>query len=200
MSSKPGAGINHKEYGVTSEGVVVFLEAALKARGIDPRTTPFTVKMTGGPDGDVAGNAIRIMVREFGSNPRIVAIADGTGAAEDLNGLNLDELLRLVEIGAGIAEFKASRLSENGRVLALDEPGGLEARNTLHNRVLSDAFIPCGGRPAAVNGDNWTHFLNSEGLASSSIVVEGANLFFTEDARDALSRNAHVLFVKSPYR
>ncbi|MEE2756526.1 MAG: hypothetical protein VYA30_07680 [Myxococcota bacterium] len=196
MSSKPGAGINHKEYGVTSEGVVVFLEAALKARGIDPRTTPFTVKMTGGPDGDVAGNAIRIMIREFGANPRIVAIADGTGSAEDPNGLDLQELLRLVDAGAGITEFEATRLSQHGRVLALDDPGGLEARNTLHNRVLSDAFIPCGGRPAAINGDNWTHFLNSEGQGSASIVVEGANLFFTEDARDALSRHAQVLFVK----
>ena len=36
MSSKPGAGINHKEYGVTSEGVTVFLEEALRYVGIDP--------------------------------------------------------------------------------------------------------------------------------------------------------------------
>ncbi|MEM7678964.1 MAG: NAD-glutamate dehydrogenase domain-containing protein, partial [Myxococcota bacterium] len=49
MSSKPGAGINHKAFGVTSEGVTVFLEEALKAAGIDPSRQPFTVKMTGGP-------------------------------------------------------------------------------------------------------------------------------------------------------
>ena len=61
MSSKPGAGINHKQYGVTSEGVTVFLEHALRAVGIDPRRQPFTVKMTGGPDGDVAGNEILIL-------------------------------------------------------------------------------------------------------------------------------------------
>ena len=61
MSSKPDAGINHKEFGVTSEGVVVFLEHALRSVGIDPRAQDFTVKMTGGPDGDVAGNAIRIL-------------------------------------------------------------------------------------------------------------------------------------------
>ncbi|MFZ9881717.1 MAG: NAD-glutamate dehydrogenase domain-containing protein, partial [Phycisphaerales bacterium] len=64
MSSKPGAGINHKVYGVTSEGVNVFLEVALRARGIDPRKRPFTVKITGGPDGDVAGNMIRILNRD----------------------------------------------------------------------------------------------------------------------------------------
>ena len=56
MSSKPDAGVNHKEFGVTSEGVHVFLEAALRdTLGVDPKVDPFTVKLTGGPDGDVAG-------------------------------------------------------------------------------------------------------------------------------------------------
>ena len=56
MSSKPDAGVNHKEFGVTSEGVHVFLEAALRdTLNIDPKVDPFTVKLTGGPDGDVAG-------------------------------------------------------------------------------------------------------------------------------------------------
>jgi glutamate dehydrogenase len=49
MSSKPRAGINHKEYGVTSEGVNVYLDIGLRrVLGIDPKTQPFTVKMTGG--------------------------------------------------------------------------------------------------------------------------------------------------------
>ena len=30
MSSKPGAGINHKEYGVTSRGVNIYMEEVLK--------------------------------------------------------------------------------------------------------------------------------------------------------------------------
>jgi glutamate dehydrogenase len=50
-------------YGVTSEGVTVFLETALnKALGIDPRKQPFSVKITGGTDGDVAGNEVAISV------------------------------------------------------------------------------------------------------------------------------------------
>ena len=65
MSSKPTAGINHKEFGVTSEGVLIFLRQALLEHGIDPSSQPFTVKLTGGPDGDVGGNAIRILVRDF---------------------------------------------------------------------------------------------------------------------------------------
>jgi glutamate dehydrogenase len=39
MSSKPDAGINHKVYGVTSEGVAVFLDTALKAQGKHPDDT-----------------------------------------------------------------------------------------------------------------------------------------------------------------
>ena len=49
MSSKPRAGINHKEYGVTSEGVNVYLDVALRhALGIDPKNESFTIKLTGG--------------------------------------------------------------------------------------------------------------------------------------------------------
>ena len=55
MSSKAGAGINHKTYGVTSEGVVVYLDAAMRnVLNIDPYKQPFTIKITGGPDGDVS--------------------------------------------------------------------------------------------------------------------------------------------------
>ena len=97
MSSKPGAGINHKEYGVTSEGVVVFLDTALRAVGINPETETFTIKMTGGPDGDVGGNCIRILHREYGENAKIVGIADGSGCCEDPQGLDHTELLRLFE-------------------------------------------------------------------------------------------------------
>ena len=51
-------------YGVTSEGVTVFLETALTtALGIDPRKQPFSVKITGGTDGDVAGNEVAISFR-----------------------------------------------------------------------------------------------------------------------------------------
>ncbi|HJN71040.1 MAG TPA: NAD-glutamate dehydrogenase, partial [Phycisphaerales bacterium] len=78
MSSKPGAGINHKEYGVTSEGVIVFLDSALRAVDIDPDTDTFTIKMTGGPDGDVGGNGIRILHREYGDRAKILGIADGS--------------------------------------------------------------------------------------------------------------------------
>lgn len=65
------------------------LDVALRETlNIDPRKQPFTIKITGGPDGDVAGNLIKILFREYGNNPKIVGISDGEGVAEDPNGLD----------------------------------------------------------------------------------------------------------------
>jgi glutamate dehydrogenase len=186
MSSKPGAGINHKVYGVTSEGVNVFLDVALQARGIDPRKRPFTVKITGGPDGDVAGNMIKILNRDYGANARIVGIADGSGVGEDPNGLDHAELLRLFKEGLPIGKFDRSKLSPKGRIVTVEEPDGARLRNTLHNRVVSDAFVPGGGRPATIHEGNWRDYLTADGTPSSPIIVEGANLFLTPEARKRL--------------
>ena len=187
ISSKPGAGINHKRYGVTSEGVNVFLETFLKAMGVDPKEEPFTVKITGGPDGDVAGNMIKILNRDYGENARILGIADGSGCGEDPAGLDHTELLRLVENDLPIAEFDPSKLSPAGNVANLEDPNGFLLRNTMHNRVVADAFVPCGGRPETIHGHNWREFLSEDGTPSSKLIVEGANLFLTPEARERLS-------------
>jgi len=195
MSSKPGAGINHKEYGVTSEGVVVFLDTALRAIGINPETETFTIKMTGGPDGDVGGNCIRILHREYGENAKIVGIADGSGCCEDPQGLDHTELLRLFEEVLPIANFNKEKLGPNGWIASVDDPEGVHFRNTLHDRIHADAFLPCGGRPATIHGGNWKNFLKDDGTPSSKVIVEGANLFLTPDARRELS-NAGTLILK----
>ncbi|MGA1044451.1 MAG: NAD-glutamate dehydrogenase domain-containing protein [Phycisphaerales bacterium] len=195
MSSKPGAGINHKVYGVTSEGVNVFLGVMLEAVGIDPRTRPFSVKITGGPDGDVAGNMIKILHRDHGAAARIVGIADGSGCGEDPDGLDHAELLRLVELSLPIADFDRSKLGPRGRVASVKEPDGAQLRNTMHNRVKADAFVPAGGRPATIHEGNWREFLAADGTPSSRLIVEGANLFLTPGAREKLSQHG-VLIVK----
>ncbi|HWB20776.1 MAG TPA: NAD-glutamate dehydrogenase domain-containing protein, partial [Phycisphaerales bacterium] len=197
MSSKPGAGINHKQYGVTSEGLNVFLEVALKTIGIDPRKHPFTVKITGGPDGDVAGNMIRILDRDYGPNARIVGISDGSGCAEDPDGLDHNELLRLFNAALPISHFERSMVSRRGRLVALDDPNGVHLRNSLHNRVVADAFVPAGGRPAAMHIANWHEYLQPDGTPSSRVIVEGANLFLTPEARVELSRKGVLIFKDS---
>jgi glutamate dehydrogenase len=195
MSSKPGAGINHKEYGVTSEGVVVFLDTALRSIGINPDKETFTVKITGGPDGDVAGNGIRILNREYENRVKILGIADGSGCGEDPDGLDHEELLRLFNEALPIASFDRSKLGPNGTIATIDDPEGVHLRNTLHDRIESDAFIPCGGRPATIHGGNWKNFLKDDGTPSSKVIVEGANLFLTPDARRELS-NAGAIILK----
>jgi len=197
MSSKPGAGINHKEYGVTSEGVTVFLDAALRAVGIDPEKEAFTVKITGGPDGDVAGNEIKILHREYGENAKIVGIADGSGSAEDPTGLSHTELLRLVNASLPIAHFDREKLSPLGRVVAVSEPDGFHLRNTMHNRVIADAFVPAGGRPRTIHEGNWRQYLTPSGKPSSKVIVEGANLFLTPAARRELSDCGALIFKDS---
>ena len=197
MSSKPGAGINHKEYGVTSEGVIVFLDSALRAVGINPETDTFTVKITGGPDGDVAGNAIRILNRDYGTNAKIVGIADGSGCGEDPDGLDHMELLRLFEEALPISSFDASKLGLSGSVTSIDDPDGFHLRNTMHDRIVCDAFIPAGGRPATIHGGNWKNFITEEGIPSAKVIVEGANLFLTPDARRSLSNEGIIILKDS---
>jgi glutamate dehydrogenase len=197
MSSKPGAGINHKQYGVTSEGVNVFLAVALRAVGIDPKTQEFTVKITGGPDGDVAGNIMKILHRDYGKNAKIVGIADGSGCGEDPNGLDHQELLRLVNASLPISFFERSKLGPRGRIVSLQETNGIQLRNTLHNRIVADAFVPCGGRPNAINGRNWKDYLQSNGTPSSKVIVEGANLFLNPEARTQLSDCGVLIFKDS---
>ncbi|MSR69527.1 MAG: hypothetical protein EXS17_04195 [Phycisphaerales bacterium] len=195
MSSKPNGGINHKEYGVTSEGVNVFLRIALMSQGIDPTKQRFTVKLTGGPDGDVAGNMMCILHRDYGANACIVGVADGSGVAEDPAGLDHTELARLFHAGLAIASFNPAALSAQGRIVKADTPEGVQLRNTLHNRLVADAFIPGGGRPATINDRNWREFLLADGTPSSRLIVEGANLFLTPEARIELTK-AGTLIIK----
>lgn len=69
-------------------------------------------------------------------------------------------------------------------------------RDTMAFRVKSDVFVPAGGRPATINANNYKSFLDEDGVPSSPLVVEGANLFTTPEARKLLFEKAGVTFVK----
>jgi len=197
MSSKPLAGINHKEYGVTSEGVAVFLDVALRNQGINPNEQEFSIKITGGPDGDVAGNLMRILFREYGDNVKIVGIADGSGCAEDPAGLSHEELMRLFHAALPIGDLSASSLSSEGVLHLADTEEGIRMRNSMYNRVKADVFVPAGGRPNTIHEGNWEQFLDPETkVPSSPVIVEGANLFLSTEARNGLFDNHKVLIVK----
>lgn len=195
MSSKPDAGINHKVYGVTSEGVAVFLQVALQTQNIDPFNETFTVKITGGPNGDVAGNMIKIFRRDYGSNARIVGMSDHSASVENPDGLDLDELYRLFLQDLPLDAYDPSKLGEGGELHLVNTPEGTQKRNTMHNRLQADVFVPAGGRPNTINLLNWKHFLNEDGTPSSPLIVEAANIFITAEARKKLGE-AGAMIVK----
>jgi len=196
MSSKPDAGINHKEFGVTSEGVAVFLHEALRNMGVEPAQQPWTIKLTGGPDGDVGGNMLKILHREYGPMVRVVGMADGSGCAEDPQGLPMAELLRLFELGLPLSHLDKASLGPQGAFHSAETAEGAGMRNSLHNRVQADVFVPAGGRPSTINGSNWRDFLLPDGSPSAKVIVEGANLFVTHEARQALFEHCQLPIVK----
>lgn len=73
---------------------------------------------------------------------------------------------------------------------------GINKRNTMHNRLVTDAFIPAGGRPGTIDISNYKKYLQQDGSPSSPLIVEGANLFITGDARRALYDEGGVVIVK----
>ena len=198
MSSKPEGGINHKRYGVTSLGVLEFADAFLREAGIDPDVQPFTVKITGGPAGDVAGNAMLQLFARYGDRARLIAISDGHGAAYDPHGLDPGELTRLVAAERSIAAFAPDKLSgPDAFVVTADTPQGAKIRSNLHNVAVADLFIPAGGRPDTIHGGNWQEFCDSTGRPTARVIIEGANLFLTAKARLHLEA-AGVLIAPGP--
>jgi len=115
MSSKR-IGINHKQYGVTSTGVVKFAEITMaEAAGINIVKDPFTLKMTGGPNGDVAGNCLRILLARCPSM-QVRLIMDGTAALFDPSGINRQELSRIV-LQHDLDAFDPEQLGEGGCII-----------------------------------------------------------------------------------
>ncbi len=223
ISGKALTGINHKEYGVTSLGVNVYMEALLKFIGIDPKLIPFTVKMSGGPDGDVAGNQINNLHRFYHKTAKLLTLVDVSGVIYDSKGLDLDILAELFRQGKPVKYYPPERLSDGGFLLdknakrmlnslsqqtlcrrmtngQLEEQwlSGDEMNHILRTFVLqtkADMFIPAGGRPRTIDESNTFEFLDAEGKPSAKCIVEGANLYLTPKARSILEKLG-VLIIK----
>ena len=217
MSSKR-VGINHKEYGVTSTGVVTFAEITMKELGVDLRKKPFSVKFTGGPNGDVAGNAMAILLERC---PRVQLrlILDGTAALYDPQGADHAELRRIL-LREDLHAFAPAKLHLGGFLLfrtggrkdGLREQfrkvtctaRGFEEEwlstddfqrqfGELAFTVPADLFIPGGGRPETIDEDNWKRFLLPDGKPSARAIIEGANSFITPAARLRLQEAGVVI-------
>jgi glutamate dehydrogenase len=84
-----------------------------------------------------------------------------------------------------ISNFDSSKLGADGVLHNVETEAGVKARNTIHNHLEADAFLPCAGRPNTIDITNYKHFIKPDGKPSSPLIVEGANLFVTAEARKA---------------
>lgn len=212
ISSKQ-VGINHKAYGVTSIGVIRFAEVTMKSLGINMHKDEFSVKFTGGPNGDVAGNGIRLLMERC-PKVKIKLIIDGSGAAYDPIGLNIAALEKVV-LKSDIEDFDPDALNVGGFLLCRHQTrkeGMLELYkkvvmtdqglkeewisndkfnkefNSLPFTVEADLFIPAGGRPETIDKENYRRYLTAKGEPSAKVIVEGANSYITPFARTELQR------------
>ncbi len=191
-------GIPHDLYGMTTASVHEYVLGVLEKMGLEE--SEVTKVQTGGPDGDLGSNEIKV------SRDRTIAVVDGSGVLYDPRGLDREALLGLADRRLMVQEFDRSLLSPEGFFVSVNDkrvtlPGGAvvangeEFRNTFHLSPLAraDLFVPCGGRPAAVNINNWRQLLDDGGRPKFKAIVEGANLFITEPARIRLEESGIVL-------
>lgn len=105
-----------------------------------------------------------------------------------------------------ISKFDTSKLSAAGyRVLVEDTNvllpsgelvnNGTVFRNTFHLRAGHnyDVFVPCGGRPESIDISS-VNMIIKDKRATIPYIVEGANLFLTQDAKLRLEKAGCVIF------
>ncbi|KAH7468564.1 putative NAD-specific glutamate dehydrogenase [Phytophthora ramorum] len=83
------------------------------------------------------------------------------------------ELLRLVDESLPLSSFDGSKVASTGVKHDMSTQEGVRARNSMHNRVKSDLFIPADGRSNTINENNWRDYIDADGKPSSGLIVEG---------------------------
>ncbi|RGB24063.1 Glutamate/Leucine/Phenylalanine/Valine dehydrogenase-domain-containing protein [Rhizophagus diaphanus] len=197
--SQSMGGIPHDLYGMTTRSVHQYVLGIYRKFGL--KESKISKFQTGGPDGDLGSNEIKI------SKDRTVAIVDGSGVICDPEGIDRSELKRLAQNRLTVSRFEDSKLSPNGFKVLIDEQNiklpsgqavedGLLFRNNFHlmNLVSAELFVPCGGRPEAVDLSNVNLLLDKNGKPRFKYIVEGANLFFTQEARVRLEQAGAIIF------
>ena len=191
-------GIPHDTYGMTTLSVREYVLGIYRKLSLAPESV--RKLQTGGPDGDLGSNEIIL------GNERYTAIVDGSGVIVDPNGLDRAELVRLAKKRVMISEFDLSKLSAEGYRVLIDETNitlpsgeiinnGMIFRNTFHLRggKQFDMFVPCGGRPESIDLGTVSKLI-VDGKSNIPYIVEGANLFITQDAKLRLEQAGCILY------
>jgi len=200
-TGKPVAmgGIPHDLYGMTTNSVHQYVIRSLEKLGLPEER--ITKVMTGGPDGDLGSNEILI------SKDKTLAVVDGSGVLYDARGINRPELEQLARERKMVENFSRAKISKAGFLVTVKDNDltlpdgekvekGLDFRNTFHlnPRFKADLFVPCGGRPASINISNWREYVDEKGSPRFKVIVEGANLFITQEARLRLEEKGVILY------
>ena len=191
-------GIPHDSYGMTTLSVREYVLGIHRKLDLDP--SKIRKLQTGGPDGDLGSNEILLGTEKY------TAIVDGAGVLVDPSGIDHDELVMLAKKRVTISEFDIKKLSSRGYRVLVDETditlptgerinNGMTFRNTFHLRDGRpfDLFVPCGGRPESIDLSTVGRLI-VDGKCTIPYIVEGANLFITQDAKLRLERAGCILF------
>lgn len=191
-------GIPHDKYGMTTLSVREYVLGIYRKLNLNPQNVKKL--QTGGPDGDLGSNEILL------GNEKYTAIVDGAGVLVDPEGLDQRELLRLAKKRVMISEFDITKLSSQGYRVLVDETNitlpsgeqinnGMIFRNTFHlrNQEQFDLFVPCGGRPESIDLSSVSKLI-VDGKSTIPYIVEGANLFITQDAKLRLEKAGCILY------
>ena len=197
--------------GMTTMGVVACLRRVLEHLGMDEAEA--NVMMTGGPDGDLGANQIQ------SSRGRICLIVDGGSVLFDPDGLDRGELLKLAmarhtEPRLNTLAYPVESLGPRGFCVpraagSLVLPNGVAVEDGayFHRNFLSDpasrawieaadiqVFVPCGGLKDTINAGNVHGFI--ELFRELRIIVEGANVFFDDTAREVIACETGILQIR----
>ena len=191
-------GIPHDEYGMTTLSVREYVLGIYRKLNLDE--TKIRKLQTGGPDGDLGSNEILL------GHEKYTAIVDGSGVLVDPEGLHRDELLRLAKSRTMISDYDIKLLSPEGYRVLVDEnnvtlpsgekvSNGTTFRNSFHTRPGRnyDLFVPCGGRPESIDIATASKLI-VDGKCTIPYIVEGANLFITQDAKLRLEKAGCILY------
>ncbi|KAL8432302.1 hypothetical protein Efla_000886 [Eimeria flavescens] len=198
-------GIPHDVFGMTTASVETYVQGIYEKLGL--KEEEVTRIQTGGPDGDLGCNAL------LQTKSKTIAVVDGSGVVYDPKGLNADELKRLAHMrfegkptssmhyNPALLSSQGFQVDQEARDITLPDgtrvASGFEFRNTFHLSpyATADLFNPCGGRPASITPQNVDKLFDSRtGEKKFRFIVEGANLFITDDARRILEDRGVILF------
>lgn len=196
-------GIPHDVFGMTTASIEAYVHELLKK--VDMQEEDVTRFLTGGPDGDLGSNAL------LASNTKTLTVIDRSGVLHDPEGLDVKELRRLAGLRlkgepTSAMHYNSDLLSKRGFKVAEEAVNfelpdgtvvkrGYKFRDEFHLGGCSvDLFNPCGGRPSSVTPFNVNKLFDDNGKCIYKFIVEGANVFITQDARRILESKGVILF------